>query len=270
MPSTRHVLAALALAVLAATAGCAGAFGTLSTGDATPASQTTNPADGASDAANAGSDGKSLTVGAHGEAKTDPDRAVLHVVVTATADSAEAARTQVADNASSLRSALADAGVDDANVTTERFNIRRDRRERREPRKGDSGESTYRATHAFAVEVADVDRVGELIELSVQNGANDIRHVEYTLSEETKAQLREEALRGAMDNARQDADVLAESASLNITGVRSVSTGGADVRPYRAELTAAAGGAADSATSIDSGPVTVTAQVTVTYDAAGA
>ena len=71
-----------------------------------------------------------------------------------------------------------------------------------------------------------------------------------------------------MSDARSQADTLASNGDLTITGVQSVSTGHVNVRPYRAELTADAAGGAG--TDIDSGPVTVTASVSVSYNATAA
>lgn len=251
----RHLpspLAAVGLAVLLVTAGCLGL---------SDATQSVSPP---SDASTPTAPERSVSVAATGEASADPDRAVLHLAVQASADSAEAARSQVAENTSALRTALTEAGVDEANVTTERYNVRE---VKSRDEKGAPGPAEYRAVHALKVDVADVDRVGEFIGLAVRNGATDVRHVEFTLSEATESRLRERALSAAMSNARADADVLATEANLSIAGVHSVSTADVRVSPYRTETALAAGGDAGSATDVDSGPVTVTARVGVTYAA---
>ena len=253
----RRALVALALAALVVTAGCAGAVGE------TPAE--TNAATDATTGGDAGTteNGESISVAATGSVTADPDQAVVHVAARSTTDSASAARRQVAENVSALRDALADAGVPEKRVTTEHYDIRQTRESRES-----TARTEYRAVHALAVEVDDVSRVGEIIRTAVENGASDVQHVEYTLSEDRRDELRDRALTRATSNAREDADVLSSNANLSIVGVESASTGGANVRPYRAELTAAAaandGG---GATRIDSGPVTVTANVEVTYEA---
>ncbi len=255
----RRALAALALAALVVAAGCAGAVG--ETSDATTAGTDAAPASEGAGADTASASGKSITVAAAGSVTADPDRAVVRVAARATADSASVARERVAENVSALRAALADAGVPDDRVTTENYNIRQTRQSR------ESARTEYRATHTLAVEVANVSRVGEVIRTAVESGASEVQYVEYTLSEEKRDELRDRALTRAMSNARDDADVLASNANLSLVGVDSVSTGGADVRPYRAELTAAAADGGSGATSIDSGPVTVSANVEVTYEA---
>ena len=263
----RRALAALAVAALLVTAGCAGFVG--STGDAPErdSSRAQNDAANPQMTAADGSTGRTISVSAGGSVTADPDKAVLHVAAQATADSASEARERLAENVSSLRSALVDAGIPEDNVTTEYYNIRQVNEPRKPTETGDSGAATrYRATHALSIEIDDVDRVGEIIQVAVDSGATDVRHVEFTLSDATRDELRDTALRQAMSNARADADVIASAAELEIDDVLSASTGGTHVSPYRAEMTAAAD-AGGAATSIDSGPVTVTAQVQVTYDA---
>lgn len=257
------------MAALLATAGCAGFVGNT---DGPQASE--NSPQAQQDVANpqmtpgAGSAaGKAISVSAGGSVTAEPDKAILRVAAQSTADSAADAREQVAENVSALRQALVDAGISEENVTTEYYNIRQIDERRRPTESGDSSATTrYRAVHALSIEIADVSRVGEIIQVAVDNGATDVQNVEFTLSDATRDELRDKALRKAMENALEDAEVIASAADLEVTGVRTASTGGTHVSPYRAEMTAAAG-SADAATSIDSGPVTVTAQVQVTYDA---
>ena len=265
-PNTRRqALAALAVAALVVAAGCAGVV------DGANGTQKSVQTDGTPVAGAGASDatvGKSISVAATGSVSAAPDRAVVHVAARATADSAAAARRQVAQNASSLRQALSDAGVSDDAITTQHYNIRQTRESREAQRSSGSDASTrYRAVHAFEIEVADVSRVGEIISLAVENGASDVQHVEFTLSEKKRAELRDRALSEAMSNARDDAAVLASNANLTVDGVHTASTGGTNVRPYHAEFATASAGGAGAATNVESGPVTVSANVQVTYEA---
>lgn len=86
----------------------------------------------------------------------------------------------------------------------------------------------------------------------------------FTLSDETRAELRAVALERAMAAAQADAETIASSSELSIVGVRSASTdGGVGVGPvYGPEATDRLD------TTFDPGSVTVTATVAVTYVAA--
>ncbi|WP_162991508.1 SIMPL domain-containing protein [Halostella salina] len=254
----KRLIATLAVATLLVTAGCLGAIGDSS---ADSPADTTDAADGVDD--HSDHSDRTVNVRASGEVSADPDRAILDVAVQATADDPETARQRLSENVSTMRSALSEAGIPDDGIETAHYVIRQDRESRQT-----EGVTRYVAIHAFEVETDDVDGVGSVIETAVNNGATDVHHVEFTLSEEARNDLREDALSAAMENARTDADILAENADLSIAGVSSVSTGSVDVRPYHAEAMMASADA--GGTNVESGPVTVSAQVQVTYNATAA
>ena len=206
--------------------------------------------------------GQTIDVSASGQASTQPDLGMIRVGVEATASDPTTARTRVAENVSDVRSALSDLGIDDDQIRTVDYNLWEDRG--REPMDRNRRETVYRARHVLLIEVQDIDRLGPIIDATVEAGVTDIHDVSYTLSEEARRELRKEALSDAMNNARGQASTLAESSDLQITGVWSVSTQEVSYPGPRYEMAAAGG---DAGTQIESGPVTVTASVSVTYNA---
>lgn len=208
----------------------------------------------------------SIQVTASGEVSAAPDKAVIRLAAVSTADSADAARTQVAEDVASMRAALVEMGVSDDQVRTAYFDL--------SPMHAETSNGSeivgYRAAHGFEIHLAVEsdelgNRTGVVIDTAVQNGANRIDGVQFTLTEETRRDLREQALEEAMTNARQDADFLATASDLTITAVHSISTGDVGVQPIELGLRESA---ADSgATVFEPGPVTVSATVSVTYRA---
>ncbi|WP_418283202.1 SIMPL domain-containing protein [Halorubrum sp. DTA98] len=193
-----------------------------------------------------------ITISATGTTSAAPDRAVIDVAVEESAGSADAARAAVADNASEMRDALAEANISDDQIRTTYFFIQTER--------DDDGTITYRAVHGFELRVP-VDGAGSVIDAAVAGGATRVDGVQFTLSEETARELRGDALEAALDNARADADVIASATGVEVQTVTSVQTGDGGIGPVFAE-DALGGG-----TTFDPGPVTVTAHVTVTYEA---
>lgn len=252
----RQTLAVLGVAlVLLATLGSAGVVMAIAGGSGSPqALQTANT-----------DEGESITVSAQGSAETDPDKAVLRLGVEAVSPDATTARTQVAENVSAVTDALVDLGIDEDQIRTTDYRIYRD--ERRTPEGMEPQEPVFRARHTLQVDIDDVEMVGQAIDAAVDAGATDIHDVQFTLADDTRQTLRNEALTAAMDNARSQADTLAESGDLTITGVHDIATADYNGPVYRYETAFA--GAAASDTVISTGPVTVSAQVTVTYNASG-
>ncbi|WP_433623271.1 SIMPL domain-containing protein [Halomicrococcus sp. NG-SE-24] len=205
-----------------------------------------------------GTDATTIRVSGAGDVEADPNQAVLEVAVVQTADDADAVRRGLAANVSEMRRALREANVSDDQVRTTRFDIGEDRDETGEP-------AGYQGLHAFEITLNDTSRVGAIIDVAVENGANRVDGVAFTLSEERRNELRAAALREAVTNARADADAVAASADLAITGVRTLSTVESGVAPVRTDVGGVAANAAK--TDVESGPVTVSVQVVVTYEA---
>lgn len=205
----------------------------------------------------------SITVGASGAVQAEPDQAVVRLAVEARDDDPADARSTVAENASNMRDALADLGLDDDQVRTVGFHVFEDRERPRDPEA--EPEITYRARHQFEVELDDVDRVGDVIDAAMAGGATTVNGVEFTLSAETRDDLQQAALRDAMDNARLQADTIADSADRSVTDVRSVTAGDVRAPSQRVRLATMAEGDAGG-TDLEPGSVTVTASVTVEYD----
>lgn len=234
------------LATLVLLSGCTGALGAGDSGS-TAAQPTEN---------------RTVDVAASGAVSAQPDQAVVRVGVETRAGDAATARQQLAENVTQLRDALSE--IEGAQVTTNGYDIGEDYR--RPPAEGEEPDRQYVARQSFEITVNDTDQAGAVIDTAVANGANNVDNVEFTLSADRRADLEEQALEGAMDRARTKATTVADRANLTIEGVRTVTTTDRGYTPYAAEALATP--TADGAsTDIDSGPVTVTAQVQVTYEA---
>jgi len=202
-----------------------------------------------------------ITVGASGQVQAAADRAVVRVGVVATGDDIERVRSDLSSNASAMRSALNEMGIEDGQIRTAYYDISTNRRYGG----AESEEPAYRAIHSFAITVEDPDTVGQVVDTAVTNGADEVDGIQFTLSADKREELRQEALTEAMNTARGEASTIAAAEDLSVSGVDRVSTTEYGARPYAVE-TAALSADAGGGTSIDSGPVSVTASVTVVYE----
>jgi uncharacterized protein YggE len=250
----RKLATAAGLVLLVSLAGCAGLAG--STGDA-----------GAGAAAAPGEEpalDRSIEVTASGEARAEPDRATVSVAVTATGDDSAAVRDELAAGDESLRTALTDWGLDEDDIRTERYDVRESYETRENPNR-----TRYQGIHSYEVTIDDVDAVGEVVDVAIDAGADEVERIEFGLSEAREDEVRAAAIENAMANADDDAAVLANSSGLEVTGAYSVSTADAGVTPYRVTETAMAAGGdgGDAATGIETGDVSVRVSVNVVYGA---
>jgi uncharacterized protein YggE len=200
----------------------------------------------------------SITVSATGDASAAPDEAILRVAVTADGSDPAAIRDELAANASDLRSALDELGVD-YEMTDYSIGEQRRPEER-------GNRPAYRGVHAFEIVLDDTDRTGQVVDAAAGVGA-EIDAVRLTLSEDTRDQLRDEAIGAAMADSRHQAETIAAAGNLSITSVATVDANEERFRPIAFESAAADGG---GGTTIESGDVSVTYRVQVTYIAASA
>ena len=81
---------------------------------------------------------------------------------------------------------------------------------------------TYQVTNTLQVTLKDVNQTGKIIDTAVSAGANKVNSIQFMLSDEQALALRSEALRKAVAGARADADVVAASLGVVITGTKNV------------------------------------------------
>ena len=125
-----------------------------------------------------------IRVTGSGSVETEPDEARFSVSVVAhDSDDASAVVEALADRAESVRDALVEYGIPEENVTTERYSLRENSRRNR-----------YEGEHRYAVEVDDPDAVGEVIDVCVDAGADSIGRISFTISEERREELYDEAV----------------------------------------------------------------------------
>jgi uncharacterized protein YggE len=207
---------------------------------------------------------RTIAVSATGEAAASPDQAVVRVSVTAQGNDSAAVRDDLASGAAQLRTALDELNVE---YETTRYAIEEYDERRRPDGRESTAESTpaYRGVHSFTVTVDDTDSVGAVVDATASAGAG-VNSVELTLSEERRTDLRDQAIENAMSDARSQATTLAAAGNLTVTEVASIEASQRRYSPVRYAAAADSGGAAPN-TVIDSGEVSVSYDVQVTYNA---
>ncbi len=125
---------------------------------------------------------------------------------------------------------------------------------------------TYRVTNSLTVTLHNVSQTGDVIDTAVANGINQADSIQFMLSDEQAQVLRTEALKEAVTRARADADTVSAAMGTTITGVQKAEIGSGYTPVYfqNYALDSSAPRAA-STTPIQSGDITVSASVTITY-----
>jgi uncharacterized protein YggE len=197
-----------------------------------------------------------------GEVLARPDQVEISLAVQTENVDAQVAQQRNAERMGSTIAALERDGIPSDKIKTTGYNIY--------PVYDDSASilgpkvKLYQVTNTLHITLTDITRAGEIIDLAVANGVNQVNSISFTLSESQQKTLRSDALRDAMSRSRSDADTVAAAGGLTIAGIKEITVSGGyypvTVTDYR--YTA---GAAKVSTPLVPGDVTVSASVSVTY-----
>lgn len=202
-----------------------------------------------------------LVVSGQATVQASPDLAQITFEVRSQEGTAVAAASDNATALGNLRRALEGLGLGAADIQTSWYNLNPTWAPQSDP--GSDRPSGYQASTTVQVMVRKLDDVGAVVDAAVASGANGVDGIQYQVSDPTKYQ--QEALKEALTDARQHAQVMAATESGTLGAVLRAEEGG-DSRPvpiYNAPLMALA--SAPAVPSFSPGPLTFTASAQVTY-----
>ncbi|MPZ43312.1 MAG: DUF541 domain-containing protein [Betaproteobacteria bacterium] len=199
-----------------------------------------------------------IEVTGEAEVRVSPDTAQLAFGVTTRADNAAAAAQQNATRMEAVLDAVRKALGSGAQIGTGTYSLRA---EHSSPRDGTPARVTgYTASNIVRLETRELDRLGELIDVATQAGANQVQRIGFTLSDPAAA--RRGALRDAVADAQAEAEAIAAALGTTLGPVQSVvEQEMGPIRPFMQDAVMARAEAA--ATPIEPGMVSVRSRVLV-------
>lgn len=206
---------------------------------------------------------RTIRVEGLGEAKVAPDEAFITLAMETLAPTAKAAAEDNARKMDKVIAALVQAGIPRKDIETSNYTVYP---EYQPPVRPDEAAKLkgYRVSNMVEVHVRELARVGALLDTALGAGANRVDSVRFGLSKPETVQG--EALRNAVERARQSAQVLASSLGVKLGPVLDASTVTQPQRPMPFErFEARAASAADVTTPIQPREQTVTATVTLVF-----
>lgn len=161
-----------------------------------------------------------ITVSGTGETLVSADTAVITLGVNARDKDVQKAQQKVNETVAAIRRALADLQVPEENITTDFINLYVIYDEMNDREQA----AAYHADSTLAIKVTDMELVGTLIDAAFAAGANTLNGISFSASGTEEAEAS--ALRAAVADAREKAEVLAEASGLKITGIDQISDSG--------------------------------------------
>lgn len=160
-----------------------------------------------------------LTVSGYGEISYSPDEAVVVFAALGYGETAAEALGRCAEKASTIISAIEELGISREDLKTSSITVNpRYDWEQKPPKLID-----YEASYSLTVRVRDLTLVGKVIDAAFSAGADKMYGLQFTISEEKKAELLNEAIKAAISDAMRKAEAAASSLGLKVVRVESIS-----------------------------------------------
>ncbi|WP_047985748.1 SIMPL domain-containing protein [Ornithinibacillus californiensis] len=154
-----------------------------------------------------------LKVYGEGSVLAQPDQATVVLgVITENKDLQTAQQTN-ATQTRNVINAIVNSGVPRENIQTTEFrvNIQYDFQNGTQVFRG------YQVTNLLTVQIDEIEKVGEIVDIAVDNGANTVRNIELTVSD--KNPYYNQALTNAIQNAQDKATTMAQTLGVSINQV---------------------------------------------------
>ena len=210
-----------------------------------------------------------IAVSGQGEVRAEPDEATVSLGVTAQAETAGAAQQEANRIAGRILDAVGALGIEDKAVQTSSINLYPVYADpSRRPQQVQEDEPRivgYRASNVVSVRLADLAKIGPVIDATVAAGANQVQGVRFELRDDQGERL--EALTRSVAAARAKAEALASALGMRLGPVLRAEEAGVsiDVPRFDRAPVAMMRMEASSSTPVSAGEITVSAGVNLLY-----
>ncbi len=214
-----------------------------------------------------------LSVSADSSKEVSPDK--VEITFSVVSRGADPAAIQVENDAKLKRisATISALGIPAENIKTVGYSL--DRWNEYNKSSETYEDRGYQLSNSLRVVSYDVTQAGKIVNGAVQNGANGVSGISFSLADATQKRLYNSLLEDAAASAKGKADAMATSAGVKVASLTSMSEGYSYVAPmanydYRSmAMEAGAGVAKAPEVSISAGLVKVTASVNAQYEIAG-
>ena len=197
-----------------------------------------------------------ITVTGNGSVNATPDKASFNFGVQSNAATAAEAISRANEQANAIIAALKNAGIPSSDIQTSSVSLW--------PRTSDDGQTVigYQGSNSVSVSTS-IDKAGALVDAAVGAGANQVDGPSLSVGDQSSYYAQ--ALKLAVNDAKTQAQAIAEAAGLTLGGITHITNNGSTPGPipyYEMRADAVSKG-----TPIEAGSQQIQATVVVTYSA---
>jgi len=218
---------------------------------------------------NAASGKEPAHISAQGDSELSvmPDEAIVRIKVETKEKTAKLAQDKNSEIMSDVQSALKRAGLSSDDIETDQYNLHQ--WQEWDPITRKSVEKGYRLYHTIKVTTNDLQKVGELITVAVDAGADGIENIQFDLSDQEKKEVKKEALQQASQNAKEKAQAVADGLGVRLGDLLAIKESSFNYGPVYRTMEAVAKSGSDEISPpapIQPEELTIRASVSVSYD----
>lgn len=202
-----------------------------------------------------------LHVTGTGTVKLEPDIVSINIGIQSRSPDAGEALKENTQKAQGIINTLLEMGVESKDIQTRNFNIYQ-QQENRFPEEETQTTPTYVIENTVAITVREIDALGEILTKVVDGGANSINSIRFDVEDRDAAAV--EARKLAIEDAKEQAAAIAETAGVNLGPIQSI-----DVQSSSAIMPRAAYAMEDAVgggnVPISGGTMSIEVSVNITY-----
>lgn len=204
---------------------------------------------------------RTITVNGSATLKVVPDKASVVISIENTDKDSAVASKQNAQMMQKLQSAMLGLSITKDKLKTTNYNLY--------PvydLKDNKKITGYTVNNELTIEVDNVESVGKVIDTAINLGATNIRSINFGLQDQDK--YKAQALKKAVDDAKNKAQIIATSLDKNVINIVSVSEGNTYIQPrtINSAMYAKANNLSDVSTPIQSGDINIKADITIVFE----
>ena len=206
---------------------------------------------------------RTLDVTGTGMVQMTPDIAYINIGVHTEASVASDAVSQNTAQTQQVIDAIKAAGVDSKDIQTLNFSIYPN--QQYDPQTNQRTGITYVVDNTVNVTVRKLDNLGTLLDATVRAGANSVNSIQFDVADKTNA--LKQARDAAVKDAQAQAQGVASAAGVKLGDVQSINFSNSIPTPMVESFGKGGGGmAAAAAVPVQSGQMTLTVNVSMTYE----
>ncbi|HEX6860978.1 MAG TPA: SIMPL domain-containing protein [Caulobacteraceae bacterium] len=204
-----------------------------------------------------------LNLSAHGETEVAPDKATISLGVQTEAPTAQAAIQANANKMSRVIAALKKGGLQEREIQTSNLSLSPQYvyQENLPPRL-----TGYQASNQVTITVRELSRLGQIVDATVNAGADNIGGISFGVEDSTEAEDR--ARIEAVEALRAKADLYAKATGYRVARLVTLNEGSSYAAPPPAPpmMMRAESAKYDASTQVSPGEVKVRVDVSATYE----